>query len=547
MQFFEFLNQRKVEYVLLRWWEELPAYPEGEDINILVADEHRDLINDLVTMYGSRGTKCDIYTVSGAKNGSRFDIPVFPYHLSKVLLTTKMFYNGAFVPSPLPYFASVAYHAVLHKGVDSGVPGFEGKPTNVLYDYTSVLKELARKLGIKVEISVHGLYGWLKKEGYAPANDTLTKLIENQPELSMLEESLYSDSRGGELLVYVIRERILQDGLLGDFTTFLVENFGFDVLDVRLLDDREKESCRINIRGGKWDKGPFAYSGGTPVALVSAYDYYPTPLASQERKKQTRMTNRNNLRAKYAFRERVHHSGLPQSNYNGVHSADNELDARFYLSLLGKEYCEKIFIEVENRRIRYARKWGVKKVLSAGKISKVELITFGQELAVKKTFRLGKDPFFKRELFAVRELSKVLSFIPPLLEEGEGYFVVPYLENILERMPEKEKKRILISKAKEIRGVIKHLDAQGLRYPDFTPESLIITPDNKLYCTGFSFLYKPKNYPAKIEEPFEVAALPIEFEGDFPPEYSPTLSSYEKVWGPYLGPWKKEVENKVHV
>lgn len=49
MEFFEALNKRNVDYVLLRWWEDLPEIPEGEDLDILVRDEHRDLMKDLVT------------------------------------------------------------------------------------------------------------------------------------------------------------------------------------------------------------------------------------------------------------------------------------------------------------------------------------------------------------------------------------------------------------------------------------------------------------------------------------------------------------------
>src|SRR5690606_15250572 len=49
MEFFEILHQRKIDYVLLRWWEDLPEIPEGEDMDILIKDEHRDLIQDLLT------------------------------------------------------------------------------------------------------------------------------------------------------------------------------------------------------------------------------------------------------------------------------------------------------------------------------------------------------------------------------------------------------------------------------------------------------------------------------------------------------------------
>lgn len=530
--FLKQLNEKKVDYVLLRWWENLPDYPPGEDVNILVKDEHRDLINEVVSVYDSRGVKCDIYTVSGGKNGSRYGVPVFSSNLSLALLKERILFKGVFVPSPLTYFASVAYHAVLHKGHNSGVPGFEMEPTKYVYDYSTALKKMALDLGINVDITVTGLFNWLKQQGFAPADDTLAKLVENRPELSLLETRLFSDVRGGNLLVYVVRERLLQDGFLHDFKNFLEDKFEFDVMDIRMLSAVEKDICTRQIRGGKWDNGPFKYSGGLPVAFIVAFDYNPQPLSEMEQQKQPRMTNKNLVQAKYDFREQL---GLilKEGYYNGIHSPDNEQDAWFYISQLGKDYFEKITNKVEARRERYSGKGLVKKVLSTGQISKVELIKYADGLAVKKTFRPGKERFFRRELFAVKELSKELSFIPPLLEEGDGYVVVPYLENILDTLPENEKKQVIASKVNEIGEVIREMNSRGLLYINFTPASIIITPDNKLYCTGFTYLQKYSTHP-DLEHTYEIAGLPKTFEGDHPEGFKHRSVSFSEIWSPYL-------------
>jgi hypothetical protein len=517
IDFLKALTQRNVEYVLLRWWENLPEYPKGEDLNILVKDEHRDQMDDLLTPFDSRGTKCDVYTVTGAKNGSRINVPVFPYNLTQALLNTRYLFQGAYVPAPVPYFASIAYHAVLHKGHNSGVPGFGVAPTKYVYDYSTVLKEMAAHLGISVEITVTGLYNWLKKEGFAPAADTLTKLVENRPELSILETSLFSDIRGGELIVYVVRERLLQDELLYDFINFLKDNYHFDVLDVLVLNNAQKNTCTSQIRGGKWDNGPFEYSGGPPVALVSVYDYHPGPLSEAEQKKQTRVTNKNTIDAKYRFRELVNSMASTKGVYNGIHSADNEHDALYYLSLIGEDYLEKITTEVECRRSRYARKWAIEKTVSAGSRSKVEIIRYEQGLAVKKTFRPEKELFFGRELFAHKELSKELDFIPPLLEEGDGYMILPYLKNKLDGMQDKEKKQLLASKRDEIVRVFWEMYTRGLSYSDFTPANVIITPEDDFYCLGFESLQNRDGVRPELDE---------------------ANTSFNRIWGPYLGSWE---------
>lgn len=535
MEFFRILHDRNIEYVLLRWWHNLPEIPEGEDMDILVKDEHRDLINDLIVFYDN-GTnlKCDFYTIAGSKYGSRRNIPYFQSNLAHNLIETRIFYKGAYVPSPLAYFASLAYHAVFHKGFNSGLPGFDEIPIEVEHDYTSVLKEQSLKLGLDIEITVQGIYNWLNEQNFAPADDTLAKLVELKPELSFMQKSLYSDARGGELLVYLVRERLFNDGFLPDFKAFLEDKFQFDVIDVRILNPAEKNLCTRQIRGGKWDKGPYQNSGGPPAVFVVAFDYHPWPLDSEEARKQTRMTNRNNPNAKYDFRNLINSSTNLNGKYNGVHSADNELDAWFYISQLGQAYHKKIQEEVEIRRQRYARKWSVKKSLSAGPISKVEIIKYDKALAVKKTFRPGKEKYFKRELYAAKELSRELSFIPPLLEEGDGYIVVPYYENILNELPEEEKNKVLISKRIEILKVMDSLQARGMIFINFTPESIIITRDNKLYCTGFSFLQKHENQTLNVEQVDGFEGVFKDSNLDFPKNFNPMLNSFDKVWEPFL-------------
>src|SRR5690606_25414878 len=189
MEFFQILNNRKIEYVLLRWWEKLPSIPEGEDMDILIKDSHRSLIQDLLT-FGDNGTglKCDIYTVRGSNNGSHKSLPYFQYNLSQDLLAGRILFRGAFVPAKEHYFASMAYHALFHKGLSSGLPGFKNMNQGEDHDYPAVLKNLANDLNLDLEITVKGIFRWLKQNRYAPADDTLAKLVDIKPELSLLQK-----------------------------------------------------------------------------------------------------------------------------------------------------------------------------------------------------------------------------------------------------------------------------------------------------------------------------------------------------------------------
>lgn len=359
MRFFTTLNERNIDYVLLRWWHDLPAMPEGEDMDILMRDEQRDLIADLLTFrnYGT-DLKCDIYTVAGENYGSHKGLPYFQNDLANRLLKDKCLFRGVFVPFGEAYFASLAYHALFHKGDDSGLAGFSKRPDVLEHDYSNILRDESLAQSLELDISVRGIYYWLAERNFLPAEDTLTKLVEIRPELSFLQRSLYSDVRGGEFLVFVIRERLVEDRLMEEFVEFLKEEFKFEMINVRVLNEKEKAICKSQIRGGKWDNGPYKLSGGAPVAFVSAFDPFPHPLDDADQVKQPRMTNRNNFNAKYRFREHLNRVVSKDGHYNGLHSADNELDARSYLSFLDQHYSKAIEEQVEIRRqeLGYTRK-----------------------------------------------------------------------------------------------------------------------------------------------------------------------------------------------
>lgn len=540
MEFFSILNQRKIEYVMLRWWEELPEMPPDEDMDILIKDEDREKIKDLVTFADNgTGLKCDIYTLTGDHHGSHKGIPYFQSNLGRDLLKNRKLYRDVYVPGPREYFASLAYHAIFHKGGTSGLKGFEEHDSPPEHEYPDILKQQLQKLDLDVEISVKGLFNWLEEQDYVPAEDTLAKLVEIKPELSFLQKPLVSDIRGGELMVYVIREQLIEDDLLEDFKHFLQKDFLFDILDVHFLDSREKERCTRYIRGGKWDKGPYRFSGGIPAAFLVAYDYHPEPLAEADQKKQSRTTNNNNLQAKYTFRNLIN-ARKNSKEYNGVHSADNETDARYYLSLLGEEYKRNIEEMAELRRSSFARKWNLVSLLSKSKISKVELIDFGGQLAVMKTFRPGAERFFKRELFALKELSKELDFIPNLLEEGENFLVMQYVPDILKGMSREERNTRISTCKKDIIGMIDSFYKRGLALINFGPRKLLLTANGKLYCTGFSYLHKYEEVPPNIDEAYEVEGVPGNFKGDVPEGFDPSAACFKNIWRPILGEFSKE-------
>ena len=119
--FFKHLNNAGVRYLLLRWWKSFPQIDRGEDLDILVhADDYRK-IEALLSSTPSE-LKCDVFTHDGTQSHRKFKGPYFPPSLASDLLKTRVLYQqSVFVPSEQLYFASLAYHAVFHKGAAGGL------------------------------------------------------------------------------------------------------------------------------------------------------------------------------------------------------------------------------------------------------------------------------------------------------------------------------------------------------------------------------------------------------------------------------------------
>ena len=531
MDFFSEMNNRNINYVLLRWWEGLPEMPEGEDMDILIKDEDRAKISDLIT-YVDNGTgmKCDIYTITGSHYGSHKSLPYYQSNIAHDLLENRRLYKGAYVPKQREYFASLAYHALFHKGKSSGLPGLGNYQGALEHDYSKILEGEALKLNLDIGIDAKSIFNWLGENKYLPAEDTLSKLVEIKPELQIFQKELYSDIRGGELMIFVIREKLIEENLLDKFQFFLENEFLFEILDVHIFSKQEKEKCTRYIRGGKWDKGPYALSGGKPEAFIVAFDYYPEPLDEINQKKQSRTTNANNIKAKYRFRDIINRNKRPKEYFNGVHSADNELDAHDYLKLLGEDYRNTIMEKVEIRRQRIARKHDFVKILSKNKNSTVELIEIGKEKAVKKTFRPGRENLFERELYAVKYLSRELNFIPKLIEEGDGYLITEYLPNLLHNLDDYDRKNEIAARRNEIIQMIISLHKRGFIFPNFTPDNLIITENGKLYSTGYSRLQKYDQEQYSLAKAIEVAGISKKLQINIPDSENLPKSGVQQEW-----------------
>jgi len=184
--FFRALRDRRINYAVLRWFETLPTVAPGEDVDMLIDDADLAAVADLFD--ASEGMACDIYSVTGRPGTSHHGVPYLPPAGARVLLDRGILLHGLFrVPSAEDHFLSLAFHAVYHKGLKSGLrttnPDLQPTATPE-HDYAGELGRLAREVGLAVPIALEPLQQHLDDNGWAPTEAMLDMLVGRNPWLA---------------------------------------------------------------------------------------------------------------------------------------------------------------------------------------------------------------------------------------------------------------------------------------------------------------------------------------------------------------------------
>jgi hypothetical protein len=176
------LQHSNTPHAVLRWFDSLPEIAPGEDLDLLVDNAQLETVRKILAN-GVGIQPIDLYSVSG-RSGS--DFRGMPYYLpncaSQMLHGAIVHRNLCRVPAPREHFLSLAYHAVYHKGIASGLADHAGalppreKPE---HDYRAVLASLAARLGLELPITLTDLDAHLDQNGWRPPRETLVRLAKH--------------------------------------------------------------------------------------------------------------------------------------------------------------------------------------------------------------------------------------------------------------------------------------------------------------------------------------------------------------------------------
>jgi hypothetical protein len=183
--FFRRLDERSIEYVVIRWFEELPKLDRDHDLDLLVADHCVEaLLAELspwpighpVDIYSETGLGGTGYPVRDGASGRAAEIPVFPPGLSHGILQRRRRYADlCYVPDPQDHFCSLAYHAVYLKGTRSGTHRdefFDEDAEAGTHEYIKTLRTLGARIGIDLsgKITRARVANVLAERGWRPTH-----------------------------------------------------------------------------------------------------------------------------------------------------------------------------------------------------------------------------------------------------------------------------------------------------------------------------------------------------------------------------------------
>jgi hypothetical protein len=344
---FRSFDQHSIRYVVLRWFERLPQIEPTEDVDLLVADD--SLADVLDVLHEQPGIQpCDVYSESGLARSAYCGTPYYPPQVAKRILAGAVRHNDlCLVPSPRDYFHSLAYHAVYHKGPKSNLSRGDlalAERVKSEHDFAGILRDMAKRLWIDVDVSLEGLHSYLEKSGWGPSPELLARLARagtSNQWLKLLAERLAPHVHDQGLTVFVLREEAVRRGLMNRIVG-LIREHGFEILATRLLTPEEIAYAAARTRGGNWEAGrPFSLSGGAPAAAVIAYDHAPIPLSRRQRRKFPKRTNAR-IFAKEAIRDAIIAELPPGEGFNALHSSDHAAEACHLMDVLAPELVDAI-------------------------------------------------------------------------------------------------------------------------------------------------------------------------------------------------------------
>jgi hypothetical protein len=434
-----------------------------------------------------------VYSVTGLPGSDYHGIPYLSPAMARRVLERSVLLRGRYrVPCPEDHFASLAYHAIYHKGERSGLPETEqsGAPAGVSaeHDYAAILADLAERISLSVPITLTGLDAHLAATGLRPPLDTLEKLGESNAWLRRRVDEEFGPADAGlpGLAVFVVRERAA--ALLDRVRTELLRE-GWEPLETVHLDPAAASRVGARVRGGNWGAGPWPVSGGGPTAYVIGYDLSAAVGDGVMAADPDRVTA-----SKLAIRRRLLADQPGGAAFNPLHSSDNPRQALDYLELLDDPaLVERLRRRISDLRADMVFPYPVVELLPSMRRRAVTAVVAHPEFgeSVCKLFYPSARRFLLRELRARTDFAAVPE-VPALLETGGNWLLSPRYQDtgahLRRQLPGSPHAQLTPSASRALARLARELHGRNAYLLDLTPLNLVSDASEGLKVLDWEFL-----------------------------------------------------------
>ena len=334
------LNKAKYTYVLLRWWEQLENWPKGEDIDILTTDNDSLAIRKMLEEEHLGTIPIDLYSISGGAASGGDNMAYYPPQLAEGILSrAEKESSGCLIPSAEDAFFSLAYHALYHKGLASGLPTTTDLCTNSCpkHDFKRILEGRARKLKIPLKHieTMETLDRFLAEREWQPPKDMLSRYSHHN---FWVKKYFFGNKKSFSqpgLCVFILREVVEKWQAIDVIRQELVKN-GFYLLEQYKIPENQRDIVRCRLRGGNWSSGSWPAAGGIPAFALVMADTSPRPVRGKKKKS---APNVDNVRIIYKniLRDKINAQQPVDERANFIHSSDNTAEALDYMRVIFSE------------------------------------------------------------------------------------------------------------------------------------------------------------------------------------------------------------------
>jgi len=544
--FCEKLNSQGLSYVVLP----MPA-ADCKGAALLVSDNDILSLRNRITRTPF-GEQVAIYSTTGVPGFSfqqhwRFhtdatNMAVLPPYLAEsVLDRAETDASGRKVPSTEDRLLWVLYRTLYLSGDANTLRGSSGRKL-LLGPITNVIASLAAEAGADLvePFELDALDRYLSARGWEPPYEVLRRLSCWN---SWAASKLSDGDPGGSfeeagVTAFFVRREVLESDML-EAIGLTVESCGFELLKTVVLDSAQTEVATRLARGANWGPGSLPVNGGRPVQMMIALDVLPARVSDGEQERYPFLDNQRTLHAKLKCRELIKERLPRQRWFNPLHATDDSGEAWKFIRMFAPQEEGALRALIESRRAEFATSHEVVRNLSRrANRAKVEVISYGDGLAVRKTFRRNCIKYMDRELAVLDILSPLRPEILPVLERGPNYFITPFVEGrpLRRRVLGKAFPKLMtLQQVRDSADLLHCFFAHGFDPVDFGPHNLLVAKSGKLTALDFELAVRGGE-AIKPELSACLHGVGDRFEHERPVSSQLIkLDPYGERWFPYTG------------